>query len=154
MFLAVAFAYACGFYSALVTGSKDTLFSFYFYGLEDGSDTEFYINMTLQIVFAIFFTIGNVCMESVIFIIENAFEAKAALIEADLRSFGKDLEARSLSTFEKKEKLVKILKDIHLINDWNKMNNDAVFLHHFSASLFMSYTIGFCILCQYMVRLI
>lgn len=117
------FAYASGYFSAFVSGSKYTLFSFYIPGVEDDFETEYCINMILQFVTAVYFLMGNICIEFIFVSFNLAIDSNMALVEFDLCIFEKNLEIDSLTTIERKNKFIFVLECIQLSNDWlNEFN--------------------------------
>lgn len=147
----VLLAYTGGVYAMLVNDRAATLFGFSFFGIELGSDLEYRINVCLQFTFAVYFPMGNIGLQQFALMFENAIKTDMLLIEADLRQFARDLCANRLTAHGKKERLAGVLRSILRSNEWIIRFNGLVYWRHFLPPFAITYSIGFCILCQYNV---
>lgn len=153
IFATISFAYGSGFYTIFATGRDDTLFSSNFIGVAMESDTEYYVNVMLQLVYIIFFLMANISVEMLILLIVNAIQTNMLLAGAYLKKFGGDLNAGRLSAGTRKQRLPSILKETQCSNAWILEFTEYVYWRYFLSPLVITYSIGFCALCQYKVRL-
>lgn len=147
----VCFAYASGFYTIFVTGRTETMFSFNYFGVKMGSSTEYHINMVLQMGYAMYFITGIICIQAYSLLYENAVETDMMLVAASLKDIAHGIDTKSLTIDERKAKLLSVLEDTKRCNDWIHMYNNHVYWGNFLPPLIFTYSIGFCILCQYIV---
>lgn len=147
----VLLAYAGGVYSMFVNDHGDTLFGFKVWGIEVGSDFEYCFNVALQFIFIVYFVMGNIGMQLYTLLFENVIKTDMLLIEADLRHLARDLKSKRQTAFERKERFINVFRSILRSNEWMIRFKDFKYTCRFISPLIITYSIGFCILCQYNV---
>lgn len=147
-------AFASGLYTNFASGRHETLFSFNYIFVAIGSDAEYYINVAFQSMFAIVFVMGNIGLEMFILLFENALKLSTTLAVTWMENLAHDMDADLSSDYEAKEALVRMLKEVERCNGWISECKEYLYWRFFLSPYAITYTIGFCVLCQYIVRCI
>lgn len=147
----IAFAYASGIYANFASGRRDTVFSMLFWGVAAGSDTEYYLNLMMQTNVVPYYTLGNIGAEWMVLVVENVIKLSTKLVDLYVHQLDDDLSASYSRERKNKEKLISILEEIRRSNEWIMEFTDFTYLRYFVMPYAFTYSIGFCLLCQYIV---
>lgn len=147
----VCFAYIGALYINFVRGRRDTIFGFKFYWAEDGSDTEYYINLAFQIFFALYFILGNIIVETGASLHENNISLSTEIILMDIRRLSEDVESSSITEIAMTSRLRQIFLKFQAVNRLLDDYDESFYWRYFLSPVAFTYSIGLCIFTQYTV---
>lgn len=149
----VCFAYIGALYINCIHGQRDTIFGFKFFWLEDGSDTEYYINLAFQIFFAMYFILGNIVVETGASLHENNISLSTEIIKMDITRLSEDVEYGNITEFAMKSHLRRIVWKFQAVNKLLKEYDESFYWRYFLSPVAFTYSIGLSVFAQYMVSL-
>lgn len=149
--MSIGFAYICGFYTNYVNSKRATIFGFKFYGIADGSDLEYYINLLFECIYPLYFINGNIVIQMTVLLNENTMDVSTKIVALEMRRLSEDVESKRCTSMEAKNRLRSVLLSIQFVNKWIKEYDATFYWWYFLSPITFTYTIGLCIFAQYIV---
>lgn len=149
--ISVCFAYFGAFYVNFARGQRDTLFAFKFYGVEDGSDIEYFLNLSFQLFFALYFIVANIVLETGVGYYENNIFISTDIIKMEIQQLSGNLESERLDESEMKKRLIHILLKFQYCNQWMQDYDKILYWRYFLSPVVFTYSIALCVFAQFSV---